>query len=143
MSTALNCRESFWKYELVGCNRCTVDLPDAMDTTGLMVPGPQRLTAIFRGTSCISVFGGIQRDLQTMSAAMHAGKPSKDTGSGSQEQTYVKTVIELHDKYLQVGWRLPPVFLVWSFGNRVMQIPQSARHYCQSWYGAGFRTWSK
>ena len=32
-----------------------------------------------------------------------AGKPSKDTGSGSQEQTYVKTVIELHDKYLQVS----------------------------------------
>ena len=32
-----------------------------------------------------------------------AGKPSKDTGSGSQEQTYVKTVIELHDKYLEVS----------------------------------------
>ncbi|CAL5223551.1 g6084 [Coccomyxa viridis] len=30
-----------------------------------------------------------------------SGKPSKDTGSGSQEQTYVKTVIELHDKYLE------------------------------------------
>ncbi|CAK0760120.1 Cullin-1 [Coccomyxa viridis] len=30
-----------------------------------------------------------------------AGKPSKDSGSGTQEQTYVKTVIELHDKYLQ------------------------------------------
>ncbi len=30
-----------------------------------------------------------------------AGKPARDTGS-SQEQQYVKAVIELHDKYLQV-----------------------------------------
>ena len=37
----------------------------------------------------------------------HAGKPSKDSGSGTQEQTYVKTVIELHDKYLQVCSRAP------------------------------------
>ncbi len=36
-----------------------------------------------------------------------AGKPSKDTGSGSQEQTYVKTVIELHDKYLEVSCQWP------------------------------------
>ena len=128
-----DCLGSFWQYELVRCNRCTVDMPDAMDTTGLMVPGPQRLIAIFKGRSCITVCRGNWRELQTMSPAMHAGKPSKDTGSGSQEQTYVKTVIELHDKYLQVGWRSPPVFLVRSFGNRVMQIPQSARNYCQSW----------
>ena len=40
--------------------------------------------------------------LHQVLAAVRAGKPSKDTGSGSQEQTYVKTVIELHDKYLQV-----------------------------------------
>ena len=50
-----------------------------------------------------------QEQLQGVSAchvlvAVHAGKPSKDTGSGSQEQTYVKTVIELHDKYLQVSF---------------------------------------
>ena len=38
----------------------------------------------------------------TRSCLDHAGKPSKDSGSGTQEQTYVKTVIELHDKYLQV-----------------------------------------
>ena len=30
-----------------------------------------------------------------------AGKPTKDSGT-TQEQYYVKTVIELHDKYLQV-----------------------------------------
>jgi hypothetical protein len=30
-----------------------------------------------------------------------AGKPTKDSGA-TQEQYYVKTVIELHDKYLQV-----------------------------------------
>ena len=51
--------------------------------------------------TCECVKGTILLGLMRACLA-HAGKPSKDSGSGTQEQTYVKTVIELHDKYLQV-----------------------------------------